>query len=80
MRIPASLKHDAHQRMVFKQNSHGKIYQFPLMKKDVHRGAHALTCLMFVLWVNVFSITEQHRLGSEFLQIFVNICISPPYP
>jgi len=35
--------------------AHGKVYQFALMKENVHRGAHALTGLMFAPSVIVFS-------------------------
>jgi len=35
--------------------AHGKLYQFALMKENVHRGAHALTGLMFAPSVIVFS-------------------------
>jgi len=45
-------------RTLYKQNSlnaHGKVYQFALMNESVHRGAHALTGLMFAPSVIVFS-------------------------
>ena len=32
----------------------GKVYQFALMKENVHRGAHALTGLMFAPSVIMF--------------------------
>jgi len=34
--------------------AHGKVYQFALMKENVHRGAHALTGLMFAPSVTIF--------------------------
>jgi len=32
----------------------GKVYQFALMKENVHRGAHTLTGLMFAPSVTMF--------------------------
>jgi len=34
-------------RTLYKHISLGKAYQYTLMKENVHRGAHALTDLMF---------------------------------
>ena len=34
--------------------AHGKVYQFALMKENVHRGTHALTGLMFAPSVIMF--------------------------
>jgi len=36
-------------------SSHGKVYQFALMKENVDCGAHALTGLMFAPSVILFS-------------------------
>jgi len=35
-------------------SAHGKVYRFALMKENVHRGAHALTGLMFAPSVIMF--------------------------
>jgi len=44
------------------------------MKENVHRGAHALTGLMFAALVIMFSYLND-RLDSDFLQFFY-ICIT----
>jgi len=49
MRISSSKKPSAHALL-----AHGKVYQFALMKENVHRGAHALTGLMFAPSVIMF--------------------------
>jgi len=42
-------------RILYKHiSAHGKVYQFALMKENVHRGAHALTGLMFAPSVIMF--------------------------
>jgi len=35
--------------------THGEVYQFALMKENVHHGEHALTGLMFAPSVIMFS-------------------------
>jgi len=47
MRISASKKPNAHALKAYFTQAHGKVYQFALMKQNVHRGAHALTGLLF---------------------------------
>jgi len=42
------------------------------MKENVHRGAHGLTGLMFVLSVIVFSQLYD-RIDTDFLQIFLHL-------
>jgi len=55
MRILAS---KSPMRTIYKQIyfalAHGKVIQFALMKENVHRGAHALTGLMFADSVILF--------------------------
>jgi len=41
--------------MYISLKAHGKVYQFELMKENVHRGAHALTGLVFAPSVIMFS-------------------------
>ena len=73
MRISVSEKPNAHAFWAYFTKAHGKVYQFAL-KENVHRGAHALTGLMFAPPVTMFSLLND-RIDSDLLQIFY-ICIS----
>jgi len=54
MRISASKKPNAHALLPYFTSAHGKVYQFALMKENVHRGPHALTGLMYAALVIMF--------------------------
>jgi len=47
MRISASKKPNAHALLPYFTEAHGKVYQFALMKENVHRDPHTLAGLMF---------------------------------
>jgi len=55
MCISVSKKPNAHAFQTYFTKVHGKVYQFALMKGNVHRGAHALTGLMFSPTLIMFS-------------------------
>jgi len=48
------------------------VYQFALMKEDVHRGVHALTGLMFAP-SGIMSSYLNDRIDSDFLQFFLDL-------
>ena len=54
MRISASKKPKSRALLSYFTKAHGIIYQFAIMKENVHRGAHALTGLMFAPSVIMF--------------------------